>query len=127
MIAMAIDLRIELDDANACYTPGSQLLGRIVWGDEHSPREIVGYLSWQTHGKGDKDSETLIEQHWTPQPGVHFVKFNWVVPRAPLSLNGSIINIQWVVEAESTKPSGTTSRLVHVGYSAQPIALQSIT
>lgn len=123
---MAIDLKIELEDEQTYYTPGMQIKGRILWTPDQSPKEIVGCLGWQTHGKGDKDSEVLVEQRWTPLPGVNFVKFSWTIPRAPLSLSGSIINIQWFVEAEAVKPNGETSRMIQIGYSAQPIRLQTV-
>ena len=109
------DVRINLflDSKDYIYHPGDCLTGsyRILDVKADEINSIETSVFWRTEGKGDEDVKIVdyrfqsrqLEDWINPyKPG----KIETVLPSAPLSYEGQIIKIRWVVQVKMTLVSG---------------------
>lgn len=91
---------IELDES--AYPPGSTLRGRVALtplaGDEGRNVELT--VLWQTEGKGDTDIGVVHHQilaSGDPVAARATHSFAVVLPPLPLSYDGHLVKIGWLV------------------------------
>jgi hypothetical protein len=114
-------LRIEIKNRSDAFHPGSTIHGKIYWEQPTPPRTLTAVLFWYTEGKGDEDTETVIEQDWTPNAAQGTESFQWEVPRGPISKVGSLINICWAIEVVTTKPAETARLEIVISHLGRPV------
>jgi hypothetical protein len=119
-------LRIEIKNSKKAFQPGSLLQGKVYWERTEKPKEIVATLFWYTEGKGDEDTETVIEQKWTPNSEQGSESFQWEVPRGPISKVGSLLHIYWAIEVSTTKPVETAKLDLVISHLDRPIVSNSL-
>ena len=88
------------------FEPGETL--RAECSVDPPPEEdIVGLewsVYWRTEGKGDEDSESIVEEHDTAAEGdrldlLGLKPLEVRLPRSPLSYAGVIVKIRWFANA----------------------------
>ncbi len=97
-------LRLQLDDPPAVYQPGNMLSGQF-WLEGVNPGDIRAVevsVLWHTEGKGEQDMSVHYFERIEPQNGhpVDFrqpQRFRTVLPNSPLSYDGLIVKINWLV------------------------------
>jgi hypothetical protein len=119
-------LRLELRKTESVYRPGEPLEGTAYWSFLSQPKKLTIQLNWFTEGKGDEDFDTALEQEWIPSEANGQLSFRLVTPRAPLSLDGTLIRICWRLEFSSEKPDEEFVLPIVISQSGQPIALRSL-
>ncbi len=119
-------LRIEIKNSTKAFQPGSLIQGKVYWEQPNTPKEIVATLFWHTEGKGDEDTEIVVEQRWTPNSEKGSESFEWEVPRGPISKVGSLIHIYWAIEVATTKPAETAKLDLVVSHLGRPIHTNSL-
>ena len=114
LIAMAI--QIQLDKSN--LQPGESLAGSVHWDFATEPTLLTLEVYWETAGKGTGDSETLLSEEWKPDSKKGDKRFQWPLPRGPISVQGNLVSIRWVVQCTSKRPKESaevTFILSHLG------------
>lgn len=100
----ATRLRLQLDDKPRAYRPGDALSGRFSL--EGIPpadiRAVELSVMWHTDGKGDEDMSVhffeRVEAHnGQPIDLAEPRRFSTVLPNSPLSYDGLIVKISWLV------------------------------
>lgn len=75
--------------------PGAMLTG-VVHG---ASGPVTVRAMWETQGKGNTDRLTVAEQSFAPSPGD--VTFQLQLPLLPLSYDGHLLKIGWLVTVTS--------------------------
>ena len=119
-------LRVELDNNQSVFRPGSILSGRIFWEMSQAPDTVTATLTWSTEGKGDDDGDIAVEQSWQPQSESGSQAFRWQLPRGPLSLDAKLIRIRWTIECSTEKPSEDVTVPIVLSHLDRPIILKAI-
>ncbi|MDZ4852420.1 MAG: hypothetical protein SGI77_24290 [Pirellulaceae bacterium] len=119
-------LKVETDGDSLNFRPGNVLSGRIVWELSKTPRSISASLSWSTEGKGDEDGESSIQQTWTPSSPTGTQAFQWQLPRGPISLEGTLIRIQWLIECVSESPDEEVVVPLVISHLKCPVRLSKV-
>ncbi len=92
-------LRIQLEEQDARFRPGAALEGSVEWALEKEAKRIEIRLLWFTEGRGTRDVG-VVERDLIEGPGkMGQRQFRWKAPRAPYSFEGSLISLNWIVEA----------------------------
>ena len=105
-------VEIELDDARTDHASGETLRGRVSWTLASAPAAVEVRLGWTTSGRGTPDScvvRTLaIEFGGSDSPfagdlnqqvPVASAPFELRAPDAPHSFAGTLVALEWSVEA----------------------------
>ena len=93
-------MELRLDQES--YRPGEALTG-VFQVDGEPPEEYRLELSvlWHTEGKGDEDLRVILFQEWSsekkPLDFEQPQSFSVRLPRTPLSYDGQLIKILWLV------------------------------
>lgn len=114
-------IRIELKSENNHYRPGEVLEGEAVWEFPSTPQNIAVSLEWETEGKGDPDGEVCIEQAWAPQSSAGREPFRWTLPAGPVSLDGQLIKIRWILRIWSINPSFEAQMKITISHLTTPV------
>jgi hypothetical protein len=115
-------LRLELEDPVGVFRPGAGLRGVVSWDTAASAVTLKASLGWHTEGKGDEDAATVVEQQWLLVGSCGSQAFQWRLPRGPLSAQGKLLRIRWVV-ACSIAETGEDARVeIVLSPTGQPIA-----
>lgn len=117
-------LQIKLEDSNC--RPGQLLNGTVVWQFDSTPTKLTLEVSWQTSGKGTDDSETIFTEDWSPGSNSGEKKFQFQLPRGPISVHGNLIAIEWQVECTSIRPQATSVMPFVLSHLDQPIRLSPV-
>ena len=104
-------LRLQLDEKQRAYRPGDVLHGRYSL-EGSLPAEIRAVelsVLWHTDGKGDEDMSVhffeRIEAHnGQPIDLREPRRFSAVLPNSPLSYDGLIVKITWLVRVRVFLP-----------------------
>lgn len=95
---------VRFDRDRPAYRPGEDLAGRFTWqADEPSDAEAVEVsILWYTEGKGDEDLgvhhfQRLGAEGDLPPPSGRERRFATRLPPSPLSYDGLIVKVCWVV------------------------------
>jgi hypothetical protein len=95
-----VSASIELEYGS--YAPGAWLRGRVVLmpfpGDER--RRVELSVLWETYGKGDTDQWVLfcrVLADGDPAAGTATHTFEAQVPVLPLSYDGTVVSLRWLV------------------------------
>lgn len=99
------DIRLEFDRENRTYKGGEIVKGLVYVrvNKEVECKDLMIRLFWQTHGKGNKDSETVSEKtesasHWEAHQEYTY-PFQFQLPAIPLTYHGHYINIDTYIQA----------------------------
>ena len=114
-------LQIKLEDSN--FRPGQLLNGTVIWQFDVPPTKLTLVVSWQTSGKGTDDSETIFTEDWSPESNSGERKFQFQLPRGPISVHGNLIAIEWQVECTCKRPKATSILPFVLSHLDQPIRL----
>lgn len=106
-------INIFLDSKDYIYHPGDCLTGsyRILDVETDQINSVELSVLWHTEGKGDEDM-TVIDYHALSRQREDWinphnpVKIETTLPSAPLSYEGQIIKIRWLVRVRMTLVSG---------------------
>lgn len=95
---------VRLDRDQPAYKPGEELAGRFVWNAvERSEAEAVELsILWYTEGKGDEDLgvhhfQRMGAKDDRPPLPRREQRFAARLPPSPLSYDGLIVKVRWVV------------------------------
>lgn len=114
-------IRIELKSERNHYWPGDVLEGEAVWEFPSTPQTIAVSLEWETEGKGDPDGEVCIEQSWSPQSPAGRETFRWNLPAGPVSLDGQLMKIRWILRIWSINPSIESQMTIILSHLTTPV------
>jgi hypothetical protein len=78
-------------------------------------------LEWETEGKGDTNGEVYVEQAWTPQSPSGREAFRWNLPAGPISLNGKLFSIRWVLRIWSVNPDQEAEMKIVISHLTTPV------
>lgn len=100
-------IEVRLSDAEVRL--GHTISGSVVWETDREPERVVARIGWVTEGRGDTDEEYFGEESLelgrSEFGSLDRLDFSLVVPRdAPVSYDGKILRILWVVEARLHLP-----------------------
>lgn len=100
---------IELRLSDADVRLGHTVSGSVTWQTDRPPERVVARVGWVTEGRGDADEEYFGEESLelgTSEFGsLNRLDFALQVPSdAPVSYDGKILRIVWVVEARVFLP-----------------------
>ena len=112
---------LNLDKHN--FTPNEQVSGSVEWKTDVAPEEIRVVLAWQTDGRGTQDSKsesihTIENSHTQGRES-----FNLSLPASPYSFSGTLIHLQWFVEARSKKGKLVSRVPIDVGPDAEKVSI----
>jgi hypothetical protein len=94
---MSGEIGVKLERQN--YRPGERLEGQVAWQLPKPPRSVRIRLFWWTSGKGTRDL-SVIEEHTVAAPqAAQMESFAFDLPVEPYSFKGTLITLQWCVEA----------------------------
>jgi hypothetical protein len=94
------ELMIVLDGGKDCFQPGERVTGTVTWYLSSQPKRGVEVrLVWWTSGIGTQDEgcEAVMEIPCEASEGSQ--SFSLQAPEGPYSFSGSLITLQWAVEA----------------------------
>ena len=114
-------IRIELKSEKNRFQPGDVLEGDAVWDFSIVPKSITVSLDWETEGKGDSNGEVCIEQSWAPQSQSGRAPFRWILPEGPVSLNGKLFSIHWLLRIWSVSPDLEAEMKIVISHLTTPI------
>ena len=104
------NISIRFDRNPPVYSPGDTISGTIdvVANASCHCDALVPHLCWKTGGKGDTDSEKYVHESlgtfdWNPGESYQY-PFSFVAPAGPVSYQGSIVHVNWFVEARADVP-----------------------
>ncbi len=121
-------LRVELENRETlAFRPGNRLRGKIVWEHSVAPDSMTLVLGWKTEGKGNEDSGSAIQQTWHPTAESGWQAFEWILPRGPLSLDGTLVRIRWSLECQSRNPDESATLPILLSHLDRPVILRSVT
>ena len=123
-VTQKMTLQITLENSNC--RPGQLLSGTVVWQFDSPPSKLTLEVSWQTAGKGTDDSETAFTEDWSPGSNSGERKFQFQLPRGPISVQGNLIAIEWQVECTSKRPKATCAMPFVLSHLDQPIRLHPV-
>ncbi|MBQ2620814.1 MAG: hypothetical protein IJF84_05695 [Thermoguttaceae bacterium] len=106
-------INIFLDSKDYIYHPGDCVTGhyRILDVKTDQINSVELSVLWHTEGKGDEDM-TVIDYHILSRQREDWInphnpgKIDTVLPSEPLSYEGQIIKIRWLVRVRMTLVSG---------------------
>ncbi len=119
-------LKFDTEDSGDVFRPGEILQGVVRWKLAKAPKEIIAKLSWYTEGKGDEDRDVVIEQKWSPNAEEGTQKIEWPIPRGPISYNGNLVRVHWLIEIKSSKPDESDEREIVVSHLGRPITSNAV-
>jgi len=114
-------IRIELKSENNRFQPGDILEGEAVWDFPTAPKSIAISLEWETQGKGDTNGEVCVEQSWAPLSQAGREPFRWTLPEGPVSLNGKLFSIQWLLRIWSVNPDQEAEMKIVISHLTTPV------
>lgn len=95
---------IQLEQQDAQFMPGEVLVGkyRVELPANQSARAVESSVLWTTTGKGEEDFGVhFFERRPKPTLNSQLLKqphrISTVLPRSPLSYEGSIVQVRWSV------------------------------
>ncbi len=106
-------INLFLDSKDYIYHPGDCLTGyyRILDVETDQIKTVEMSVFWHTEGKGDEDI-TIVDYKFQSRQREDWInphklgKIETVLPEAPLSYEGQIVKIRWVVRIKMTLVSG---------------------
>ena len=106
-------INLFLDSKDYIYHPGDCLTGyyRILDVETDQIKTVEMSVFWHTEGKGDEDI-TIVDYKFQSRQREDWInphklgKIETVLPEAPLSYEGQIVIIRWVVRIKMTLVSG---------------------
>jgi hypothetical protein len=99
---------IRLDGEGTDYRPGETLSGQYVikWLDSAPVTAVEVSVLWHTEGKGDEDM--AVHEFWRrdaddsrPIDASQPERFRTTLPNCPLSYEGQIVKLRWVVRVRA--------------------------
>jgi hypothetical protein len=95
-------LRIKTETGETAFRPGAVLAGVADWKLDHPARHgatIELRLLWYTSGRGTPDV-SLVETVQFENPGQEEQRtFRFQLPEGPYSFAGSLVTLDWALEA----------------------------
>ena len=103
MMPRPIEVLLDRDDA--VYQPGDELAGQflVVPTENLAIKAIELSVLWHTEGKGDEDLGVHFFERYDAQDSdnnndlLRPIRFQTRLPATPLSYEGSILKIKWLV------------------------------
>lgn len=99
---------------------------KVVWEFDSPPSQWTLELSWRTSGKGTDDSEVVFSENCSPDSKSGEKEFQIQMPRGPISVQGTLISIDWQFECTSKRPSASILSPFVLSQLDQPIRLIAV-
>lgn len=115
------EIRFDLPEQN--FEPGEKLKGNVVWNLDKPPKSIILNVGWYTEGRGTEDSCIEYEQQWDTESLTGSETFSLVLPPAPYSFAGKLIELIWYLSAEVKKGNWHTRANIVVAPGKTPVKL----
>jgi hypothetical protein len=98
------------ENIEGVFLPGEEVVVEVTWDPQSSFRGFDLRLVWETDGKGTDDRETVLRETWESELRGEMKKsVRWILPRGPLSCDGSLLRIRWFVDCY-INPAGIRAR-----------------
>lgn len=117
-----IQVRTERD----AYTPGETISGSITWDSGETDSRIELRLIWYTSGKGTTDYKICDSAIYEDLSGSGQAEFAFQAPVYPNSYSGTLISIQWALEAIRFPDRYSTRVDLTIGPDAREIVAGSV-
>jgi hypothetical protein len=92
-----MNLAIFPSDVRTAFAPGETLTGTARWELDEPVESLELRLTWETAGKGTKDSST-VKSVFFPSPGLSGMQdFTMKLPDGPYSFSGQLITLSWAL------------------------------
>ena len=92
-------LQLDLHDDQRAFRPGEPVEGVISWTMNGRPKSAEVVLFWFTEGKGTRDTRIVDRMRIeSPAPDDSHI-FSLRLSDQPYSFSGTLISLQWAVEA----------------------------
>jgi hypothetical protein len=92
-------LQIILARKREAFKPGEVIAGVVRWVNAPIGTELAAELKWSTRGKGSVDRGTDQTMTWPIGQSEGEAAFQFNAPKQPLSFEGRIVGIYWLVSA----------------------------
>jgi len=97
----------------------------VEWEFDSTPSQINVEISWTTSGKGTDDSETVFTEDWNPNSAAGQRRFEYQLPRGPISVQGNLVSIDWQIECTSHHPKAHDEKPFILSHIGKPVQLSS--
>lgn len=94
-------LSLELTPNRTEFEPGEILRGSISWNCEYTPRTIELRLGWYIQNKSIRDVMCHCSATYPTTTNVGRQSFEIVMPVGPLSYQGELFSLAWLLEAQT--------------------------
>jgi hypothetical protein len=101
---------IQFDGNGTNYKAGDRISGlvNITAREKLSCKKIIVELLWMTHGRGNTDQQ-VIDKIEDPKVDIsphsyHSVKFNFTIPKTPVTYHGTLLNIDYYIRVKLDIP-----------------------
>ena len=116
-------LQIVLARENGAFKPGELVAGVVRWVDAPIGSELVVELKWSTRGKGSVDQGTDQTKTWPVGQSEGEAAFQFNAPKQPLSFEGRIVGIYWLLTARIRPKKAQIDREIIISPRLTPLRL----
>ncbi|MEO1858246.1 MAG: hypothetical protein ABGY95_12895 [Rubritalea sp.] len=106
---MTDSISIQLDQESSEFLPGATISGKVIWTAAAATKKVELRLFWFTEGRGTQDIELAEERSWDAQ-GQAEQAFELTLPLEPYSFSGTLISLQWALEAVTLPKENATAK-----------------
>jgi len=118
-------VHLDLHDDQKTFRPGDPVEGVISWSVEQAPKSAEVILFWFTEGKGTRDT-SIVDRMIVNQPEPADSRiFSLRLPDHPYSFSGTLISLQWAIEAIIEPGHHVQRRVLVVSPTMQEIDLRT--
>jgi hypothetical protein len=116
-------LQIILARENDAFKPGEVIAGVVRWVNAPIGGELAAELKWSTRGKGSVDRGTDQTMTWPIGQSEGETTFQFNAPKQPLSFEGRIVGIYWVVTARIRSKKAQIDREIVISPRLTPLSV----
>lgn len=102
----------EIDGDDASRWRNRELRGKVRWHGETPARPVSLHVFWMTRGRGTEEISVTGEHEFRPVRGAT-ESFHFKLPDSPVSFNGKLVSVAWMLEIVVGDEAVATHEFVH--------------